>query len=197
MSIKENENRIYVKLESNKTLEGCLVVVGRGVVPNIEMFKNSNIKINSSIVVDKYLKTSIDNIYAAGDVAECDDVVSLDKRIHAVWPSAVSQAKTAAKNMLGFNIEYMPEFMRNLVPVFGIDIFTGGISKEDKFDVYTVKSDYEYRKIILEDGILKGFIVIGDVSNYGAFTYLAKERIDVSKIKDELLYGSVSMNYLP
>ena len=90
----------------------------------------------------------------------------------------------------------MPEFSRNVLPVFGIDIFTGGISNKDNFDIYKRTDGLEYRKIILKDGKLKGFILIGYIENFGAYTYLAKRQIDVSKNIDKLSYGVFDINHL-
>jgi len=43
----------------------------------------------------------VQDIYAVGDVAAFDDVDDGQKKIHAIWPVAVEQAKAAAKNMVG------------------------------------------------------------------------------------------------
>ena len=196
-SIDEKNDKVYVSLESGDSLEGCLVIVGKGVNPNIDFLKTTNIESSErGITVNKYLQTTDSDVYAVGDVSAFDDVVDNQKKIHAIWPVAVEQAKVAAKNMLGMKIEYMPEFSRNLLPVFGLNIFTGGISNKNEFDVYKRKSDMEYRKIILKDGVLKGFILIGDIGNFGAYTQIARRQINVAKNIDKLLYGILNINYL-
>ena len=49
-----------------------------GVKPNIDFLKESRVKINTGVIVDSYMRTNIDNIYAAGDAAEAFDPVAKD-----------------------------------------------------------------------------------------------------------------------
>jgi 3-phenylpropionate/trans-cinnamate dioxygenase ferredoxin reductase component len=56
-------------LDDGSTLECDLVVVGVGVRPNVEIFANSGLKIENGVVTDDFCRTSIPNVYAAGDVA--------------------------------------------------------------------------------------------------------------------------------
>ncbi len=195
-SINERENRVYVELTTKQTIEGCMVVVGKGVRPNTEFLKDSDIKADGGIEINGYLQTGDKDVYAVGDVAASEDVIDKSKKIHAIWPVAVEQAKAAAKNMLGIKTYYMPEFSRNALPVFDITIFTGGLSNKDEFDVYKVENSSEYRKIVLDNGELKGFVLIGDVRNFGAYTHIAKRKINVSKNINNLLYGSLNINRL-
>lgn len=67
--------------------------------------------------------------------------------MHALWPIAVEHGKIAGLNMTGAKISYGGDVSRNILSVFGKSIFTGGISKEDKFDVYKKTTNGEGRKI--------------------------------------------------
>ena len=195
--IEESNGSVYVKLISNDSVEGCAVVVGKGVRPNVEFLQDTGIEVEKQgVIVNGYMRTNMDDIYAAGDIAAFDDVIDGQKKIHAIWPVAVEQAKTAARNMMGVKTMQLPEFTRNVLPVFDLNIFTGGASKKDDYDVIKRKSDGEYRKIILKNGKLKGFILIGDIGNFGAYTHLAKSNKDVSGIVDKLLYGTIDINRL-
>ncbi len=193
-SIEEKSEKIYVKLSTSETLEGCMVIVGKGVRPNIDFLDNTHIKIDNGVEVNGYLQTSNPDIYAVGDVALFEDVVDKKKKIHAIWPVAVEQAKVAAKNMVGMKNYYMSEFSRNALPVFDITIFTGGISNKNEFDVYKKQGLSDYRKIILRNGELVGFILIGDISNFGAYTYMAKRKVKADNKINDLLYGSLNIN---
>jgi len=73
---------------------------------------------------------------------------------------------------------------------------TGGMSREDKFDVYRKMENGEYRKVILKDGKLKGFIFTGEVDNPGVYIYIMKNEIEVDKLESPLLYGSISFSDL-
>lgn len=56
-------------LDDGKMINCDLVVVGVGVRPNVELFSDSGLEIDNGIITDEYCRTSIPNVYAAGDVA--------------------------------------------------------------------------------------------------------------------------------
>jgi NAD(P)H-nitrite reductase large subunit len=191
--IDQYSEGLHIKLKSGAAIDGCFIVVGKGVKPNTDFFDDKDFK--KGIEVDSFLETRYRDIYAAGDVSVFNDVVDGVKKMHAIWPVAVDMAKCAAKNMAGIKSYYMPEFTRNILPVFDLNIFTGGISNKNKYDVFVNSNDSEYRKVILKDGIIQGFSFIGDIKNYGAYNYLAKRKKNVLSYIDKMLYGSVDINY--
>ena len=186
-AVEKSNNGTVVKLSGGKSIECDFVVVGKGVKPNIDFVKGK-LKTKRGIVVNDRLEAS-ENIYAVGDVAEVDDVVLNEKSLHAIWPCAVEQAQIAAKNALGMDIKVKPEFTRNVLPVFGLNIFTGGVSKLDEYD--TIIEDYTdgYARIMMKDGYLDGFVFFGTIKNYGAYTFLARNRVKVKGAEKKLLCG--------
>ena len=186
-SIEKKENDIVVKLSSGKSVECDFVVVGKGVKPNIDFAKDV-LNIKNGIVVNGKLEVA-GGIYAIGDVAEVDDIVLNEKFLHAIWPCAVEQAQIAAKNALGMDIKVKPEFTRNVLPVFGMNIFTGGVSKFDEYETIIENYADGYTKIMIKDGYLDGFVFFGTVKNYGAYTFIARNRIKVKGAEKRLLHG--------
>ena len=67
-----------ITLQSGEKIEGDIIILSIGIRPNGELAKASGLEQNQrgGIVVDKYLKTSDDNIYAIGDVIEVEDYVN-------------------------------------------------------------------------------------------------------------------------
>lgn len=194
-SIKEVEEKdgiTYVTLESGKVLKGSCVVFGKGVRPYVDFLKGTRIKIDRGIWVDTYLQTSVEDIYAAGDVTESKDLVYEDVRMHALWPVAVEQGKIAGANMAGGEIEYPEEVSRNILTILEKTIFTGGISTEDKFEVYKEHFAGEYRKILIHNNKLVGFVFVGEVDSPGVYLFIMKNKIDVSENINLLLKGALS-----
>ena len=188
-AVEKSGSGAIVKLSGGKSIECDFVVVGKGVKPNID-FAKDNLTVKKGIVVNNKLEAA-DNIYAIGDVAEVDDIVLNEKSLHAIWPCAVEQAQAAAKNALGMDIRVKPEFTRNVLPVFGMNIFTGGVSKLDEYD--TIIEDYTdgYARLMINDDCLDGFVFFGTVKNYGAYTFIARNRIKIKGVEKNLLHGFI------
>jgi 3-phenylpropionate/trans-cinnamate dioxygenase ferredoxin reductase component len=68
-ALKGSERVEQAVLDDGSTIDCDLVVVGIGVRPNVELFEGSELEIDNGIVTDEYCRTSVSNVYAAGDVA--------------------------------------------------------------------------------------------------------------------------------
>ena len=87
----------------------CLaVVVATERLPAIGFLSGSGVKTGTGIVVDDYLRTSVPNIYAAGDCAELFDKETRTARINFGWRSAIKQGRLAGENMAGGGKRYVP-----------------------------------------------------------------------------------------
>lgn len=69
-AVNRNDNRCRVTLSDNTHLEADGVFCAIGIRPNIDLAQRSGIDVNCGIVVDRWLKTSADHVYALGDCAE-------------------------------------------------------------------------------------------------------------------------------
>ncbi|WP_028653153.1 NAD(P)/FAD-dependent oxidoreductase [Nocardioides halotolerans] len=87
-------------------LEADVVVVGVGAVPNVELAVDSGLDVDSGVVVDERCRTSLDRVYAAGDVASHSHP-GLGRRVRVEhFDNASRQAAVAARNMLGEEVVY-------------------------------------------------------------------------------------------
>ncbi len=190
--IGEGEIRA-VKLESGKTFEASLIIVGKGVSPNIDLVREAGIKVNQGIIVNQLLQTNVANIYASGDVAEAFDLTTGKPAVNALWPIAVQEGRIAGANMAGDSISYDGSIGVNSIEFFGLPTVSLGIYKREKGDAAfeeLKKSDAKlgvYKKLTLKDNFLFGAILVGDIKTSGVFLRLIREKIDVSTIKDKLL----------
>ena len=75
------EGVITVTLQSGKTIDADMVILSIGIRPNSELAREAGLAVNErgGIIVEKYLKTSDDYIYAIGDVIEVEDFVNKNK----------------------------------------------------------------------------------------------------------------------
>jgi NAD(P)H-nitrite reductase large subunit len=182
-----------VKLTSGKAIGTSLIVVGKGVSPNIEPVKDTEIKVGEGIIANNLLQTNIPNIYTAGDVCESFDLTIGRLSLNALWPIAVQQGKIAGANMCGEDINYEGSVGMNSVEFFGLPVVSLGIYKSEEpgasFEELKAcdRKMNIYKKLLLKNNILLGAILVGDIKSSGVLLRLIKERIDVSPVKDKLL----------
>lgn len=106
-----------VVTKSGKELPCDIAAIGIGVIPETAFLEGSGVGLENGIKTDKYLKTSRDDIYAAGDVANFYDPILRKQHRIEHWDNAIKQGELAAKNMLGQQVPY------NIVSYFFSDLF--------------------------------------------------------------------------
>lgn len=184
-----------VKLDSAKVIACQMVVVGKGVSPNVKLIRETPINCNQGILTDEYMRASVPDIYACGDVCETYDIASGKTAVNALWPNAVEQGKIAGENIAGRQIKYPGSLGMNAVEFFDLPVISLGITRpKDGFEVMA-RSDAKnraYRMVVIEGNRLVGAILLGRIENSGVYLNLIREKADISKIKDRLLESSFS-----
>ncbi len=194
-----------VRLDDGKVINASLVIVCKGVSPNIDLVKGSGVKILTGIVAGESLATNEANIYAAGDVCETFDPVLGKPAVNALWPVAVEQGRIAGANMAGGKIAYDGSIGMNSLEFFGLPTVSLGIHKVsdpkdcEEFKVSNAASSI-YKKLILRADRLVGAVLVGDIRSSGLYLRLIREKVDVSAFKDKLLEENISypdiMNFI-
>lgn len=171
-------------LTGGREIEFDILIIAVGVRPNVELIKEIGGKINRGIITDEHCQTSIPDIYAAGDCTESYDITTLESRILALLPNAYMQGECAGINMAGGRKAYDKAIPMNAIGLFGLHIITAGSASGQE---YVEKTNESYKKLIVKDGLLNGYILIGDVARAGIYTFLIKEQIPLDTIDFELI----------
>lgn len=180
-----------VHLKSGKKRTCDLVILGKGVHPCLDILEGSRIAVGRGIIVNERQETSVSGVYAAGDVTETMDIIYGERRVNALWPLAVEQGKVAALNMAGIPATYPGSLARNILRVFGVSILAAGAGRaEQGYEIMTEQGPDFYHKIVLDKGLLKGFLFVGEVRNEGLYIGLIKTGSNVSAYAGSLLRGS-------
>ncbi|MCK5541807.1 MAG: NAD(P)/FAD-dependent oxidoreductase [Desulfobacterales bacterium] len=160
-----------VELESGEVLDADIVLFSAGVRPSLSLPEKLGLKIDRGVIVNNYMETSLDNIYAAGDVAE------FEQTNFCIWSEAQEQGRVAGSNMAGFLKVFESIVPSNRLKVAGIDLGSAGdIDPDNLLESDIEKSDKVYRKIVRKDGKLVGCIMLGNTAGFsGVVRQIATE----------------------
>ena len=175
------------RLQSGTELEFDVLVTALGVRPNTQLVADAGGAVDRGILVDGRCATTLSDVYAAGDCAQGYDAVSGEKRMLPLWPNAVLQGETAGINMAGGRADYTQGIALNASGVFGLHMITAGSYEGESF---TVQRDGSYKRLVTADGVLKGVIMVGDVSRAGIYTDLIRKKKPLSEIDFDLIRES-------
>ena len=175
------------RLQSGTELEFDVLVTAVGVRPNTQLVADAGGAVDRGILVDGRCATTLPDVYAAGDCAQGYDAVSGEKRMLPLWPNAVLQGETAGINMAGGRADYTQGIALNASGVFGLHMVTAGSYEGESF---TVQRDGSCKRLVTADGVLKGVIMVGDVSRAGIYTDLIRKKKPLSEIDFDLIRES-------
>ena len=188
----QGREKVEGALLSDGTIVSCdLVIIGKGVRPNVDCLGGTGIVLNEGVTVDEHMATSLPSVYAAGDVAEPIDVVRRRNTGNAIWPSAVEGGRIAGLNMAGVPALFSGALRMNSVELLGVRVISAGDGEGGEPITFLQDERSLYRKLIFSEGRLKGFLLLGDTRCAGVLTSLVKNRseVTVEALKREMERG--------
>jgi len=190
-----------VTLKDGRTLPCDLLIVAVGVRPNVGLIAGSGIELGRGIKVDVHLRTSVEGIYAAGDVAEGYDPLHGLARVVPIWPNGYVQGKIAGRNMAGATEAFRGSINMNSIEINHVPVISVGLSNEESDDLEVLVREEParsyYRKIVLRRDALVGAILVNCIDRAGILTGLITDRVNVSCFKEALLEDSFGYLSLP
>ncbi len=188
-----DDHATAVVTESGKTIEGDMVVVGAGVKPDVMVAQRAGLEIDDDdggIRCDETLQTSVEGIYAAGDVC------SYDSRVHGRrlrvehWDVAMQQGQHAARSMLGDAKPYevVPYFFSDLADWAGLE-YVGPASDWDEVIWRGDRDAGEFSVFYLKDGKVAGALTVERSEELAHARTLLAEGVDVASDEAKKLLG--------
>ena len=178
-------------MKSGKTVDFDILVLAVGVRANTALVKDIGGAVNRGIVVDSRMRTSIPDVYAAGDCAEGFDNSTGTSRVLAILPNARLQGECAGVNMAGGERTFENAVPLNAVGFFGLHSLTAGSAPEG-CEIWEERGPGRIRRLCTKDGFLTGFALIGCEERAGIYTSLIRERIPLDTLDFELLKHSAT-----
>lgn len=162
----------YVVTYQNGDEEGAdFIVASVGVKANTEFLADTGVAIDRIVQVDDCQRTTVEGIYAAGDVCRSRHIVSGEWIYNAIWPVAAAQGRVAACNMSSpeAGMTYEGNIPMNSVDFYELWITAIGDVQAEGPDIeaVTFRTGSIYQKVKLQDGIPFSFMAVGNVDGAG------------------------------
>lgn len=175
----------FAVLKSGRTVPFDILVMAVGVRPNVSLVKDAGGLIKRGIVTDAFCRTSLPDVYAAGDCAQSHDITTDTDRVLALLPNAYMQGETAGLHMTGEEKPHDHAIPMNAIGFFGLHIITAG--SYDGTEILVTDKPACYKKLYVRDNKLVGFILIGDIARAGIYTSLVRSQTPLDTIDFELI----------
>ena len=177
--------------------DGEFVGVAIGLDFNIEFIADTPIETDTGIVVDEYMQTNVEDVYAAGDITEFNDLILGDRAQNGAWGSAKEQGSIAGTNMVADAEEEAFRWVSTYsITHFDFPFLSFGHPTLGDEHVERKYSETEWRRIALKDGKVIGGVLIGDLAPQSKLKQLAREQRDVSGQTDVLLAETIDLDEL-
>jgi NAD(P)H-nitrite reductase large subunit/Fe-S-cluster-containing hydrogenase component 2 len=168
-----------VRLDDGELIGADLVIVGKGIKPNVEWLRGSGVRVDRGIVVDRCGRTSVPGIFAAGDCAEAIDPLTGRSAVSGIWPVAYEMGRAAGAAAVGVERPSAGALRMNASRFFGEPIISIGEVCPERLEGASaevlVNRNGVYRKLVYHQGRLAGALLYGDISGAGAFYRLYRE----------------------
>lgn len=173
-----------VTLSDDELLPYDILILAVGTRPEMSLVEQAGGKVERGIVTDDHQQTSLKDIYAAGDCTQSYDITSQTAKNMAILPNAYLQGEVAGQNMAGGSAVYEKAFPVNSIGLLGLYMLTAGSRIGESI---TVKTDESYKKFYTKDGVLKGYIIIGNCDRGGIYTDMIREQTPLETVDMEML----------
>jgi 3-phenylpropionate/trans-cinnamate dioxygenase ferredoxin reductase subunit len=176
-----------VRTKSGREVEGDVVVVGAGVHPDVRLAGKAGLEVDDGIVCDSRLQTSVEGIYAAGDLCSYDSAVHGRRLRVEHWDVALQQGQYAAAAMLGEQEPYkvVPYFFSDLADWTSLE-YVGPAERWDEVVWRGDRDAGEFSAWYLDAGKVAAALSVGRSDDLMHARRLIESRADVSGARDQL-----------
>jgi len=188
--LAQADGRLSVALDNGEQDAADLVVVATGVQSNVGFLDGSGVKIDTGIVVDRNMRSSVADIYAAGDCAQGLDFSTGEWAVHAIQPTAVDHARIAALNMAGRPTPYKGSLIMNVLDTAGlVSVSFGrwdGVQGGDHAE--SIDADnFRYTRLEFDGDRIVGALALGRTDHVGVLRGLIQTAVPLGPWKQKLM----------
>ncbi len=196
IEVNADNEVIGLSLKDGRTLPADFIVMAVGITPNTKLAADSGIQVNRGIVVDEYMHSSCDHVYAIGECIEINEelfgmVSSVNQHIQTLLsvltlPDNKSQWTPFVGTPLALKLK-----------VSGIAVFSSGQVEFDENEqalietvVFRQIDSDQYHCLYIKGNCLVGAVLYGETSEGNFYSQLINEQIDICEFKQDLIFGA-------
>lgn len=173
-----------------------LIVMAVGIRPNIQLAEESGILVNQGVVVNDFLETNVNHVYALGECAEHRG------KLYGLVAPLFEQARTLAAHICQqTSVPYEGSLVHTKLKVSEVQVFSAGEFK-DSPDTRAIRVQDElagiYKKVLLRNNKVVGAVLLGETTDSQRFIDLIHNQTDVSRVpRAQLLENAGSVTQVP
>ncbi|MDK2870088.1 MAG: CoA-dependent sulfur oxidoreductase [Pyrococcus sp.] len=143
----EGKERVERVVTDGGEYKADLVIIGTGIKPNVELAKQLGVKIGETgaIWTNEKMQTSVENVYAAGDVAETKHMITGRRVWIPLAPAGNKMGYVAGSNIAGKEIEFPGVLGTSITKFMDLEIGKTGLTESE-----AVKEGYDVRTAFIK-----------------------------------------------
>jgi nitrite reductase (NADH) large subunit len=176
-SVERYNGGLRIICSDGKETAADFMVISAGIQPNLSVTHGTSIERNRGIVVDDCMRTTVQDIYACGDVAEHQGMLS------GLWQPCREQGMTCGSHILGGKVSYKGTVNSVRLKVAGLELASiGEVESKEGVREITEKDEPagNFRKLFVKDNKITGAVLIGNVREATKLQQMIKNREEVS-----------------
>ena len=181
-----------VEFTDGVCVESNLVVFATGIIPNTNLATNAELSTNKGILVDDFLKTSDDSIFAIGECVEHNG------NTYGLVAPLYEQAKVLAKVLADKTTDgYEGSTLSTRLKISGVDLFSAGDYLGDVTTEDLILLDEKagiYKKLVIYENKIIGIVLYSDTADASWYLKLLKENTDISDLRTKILFGKSALS---
>jgi len=221
LSDRKGKSVAGVRTKDGETIRCEMVGSAIGVRPRLELVAASDLLVDRGVLVDEYLRTNAEDVFAAGDVAQVYDPLLGERILDSLWTPARQQGYTAGLNMTGCQQAYIKGVPYNVTRLAGLTTTIIGMVGPGRGQAYGEKGDLDVQgiargdsetwrqlpnaiaaqsgfdvnrlRILLGAQTLLGALVMGDQTLSQPLERLITAQADISPIRSRLLAANAPL----
>ena len=193
----DDDGRVTTAVDPNgDAYDADFVGIAIGLDFNTEIIRDTPIEVDDGIVVDEYMRTNHDDVFAAGDITEFQDLILGERARNGAWGSAKEQGSIAAQNMVEYGAEPFEWVSSYSITHFDFPFLSFGHPTLGDDTAEAKYSDTEWRRLAFKDGRIVGGVLIGDLSPQTKYKQLMREGRAVADQRDVLMQQTFELDEL-